>query len=259
MMQLGIAGANGRVGQALKLAIEADPRVHLKAASARASLNADITPGGCYTRNYTPQELMTAVDAVIDFTHPAYSLELAETAAKLKKIHVIGTTGFTESEMEKLRSFAKTATIVWSSNMSLGVNVVSSLVKKAASILGTEYDIEVSEMHHKHKKDSPSGTALLLAQAAAEGRGVKLSEVERMYAKGMIGEREVGTIGLSVKRGGDIVGEHDVIFAGPGEMITIRHEGFNRDIYARGAIAAALWAQGKPAGFYSMQDVLGLA
>lgn len=257
VLKVGIAGIRGRMGQALQQAIEGDARVTLAAASARTTNDIPL-PTGCYARQYSPQELAAACDAVIDFTHPDYSLELAQAVAEMKKTHIIGTTGFSDSDIKQLQMAAKHAVIVWSGNMSMGVSVVASLVEQTARALGVEYDIEISEMHHRHKKDAPSGTSLMLAQAAAKGRGIKLADAERMYGKGMIGERERGTIGLSVRRGGDVVGEHEVLFAGEGEVISIRHQGFNRQIYARGAIAAALWAKGKPAGFYSMRDVLGL-
>lgn len=257
VLKLGIAGLNGRMGQALKSAIDSDSRVTLAAAGTRSG-DAITLPGGGYARQYAPDELAAACDVLIDFTHPAYSLELAAASARQKKPQVIGTTGFTAEEMRRLQAFAAETAIVWSANMSLGVNVVASLVEQTARALGVEYDIEIGEMHHRHKKDAPSGTSLMLGRAAAAGRDVKLEQVERLYAKGMIGEREQGTIGFSVKRGGDVVGEHDVTFAGEGELITIAHRGFSREIYARGAIAAARWVKDKPAGLYSMRDVLGL-
>lgn len=257
VIKLGIAGINGRMGQALKVSAENDARVMLAAASSRGADTITL-PGGGYIRQYAPRELASACDAIIDFTQPAYSLELAAAAVEQGKVHVVGTTGFSEEEMRTLKEYATRTPIVWSANMSLGVNVVASLVEQTARVLGIEYDIEVGEMHHRHKKDAPSGTSLMLARAAAKGRDILLEDAERMYSKGMIGERETGTIGMSVRRGGDVVGEHDVLFAGEGEVISISHRGFSRDIYARGAIAAALWAVGKPAGLYSMRNVLGL-
>ena len=250
-MELGIAGISGRMGQALKEAIEADARVSFAAASSRAA-----QPSLLNVSDYTPDELMAKCDAVIDFTTPAYSLRLASAAADQSKIHIIGTTGFTVEQMRELEGYADKATIVWSGNMSMGVNLMSALVEKAASVLGAEYDIEINEFHHRHKKDAPSGTALMLGKSAAQGRGIKLEDAKQLYTEGVIGERQEGTIGFSVRRGGDVVGEHDVSFAGPGEVLTISHKGFSRQIYARGAVNAALWAKGKGAGFYTMADVL---
>ena len=251
-MKLGIAGISGRMGQAIKDAIEADERVSLAAASSRAA-----QPSLHISHDYTPDELMAKCDGVIDFTTPNYTLRLAAAAAEQQKIHIIGTTGMSDEQAAELETFASKATIVHSGNMSLGVNLMSALVEKAASILGVEYDIEISEFHHKHKKDAPSGTALMLGRAAASGRDVELEDARNMYDEGVIGEREDGTIGFSVRRGGDVVGEHEVAFAGPGELLSISHQGFSRQIYARGAISAALWAKDQPAGFYSMKDVLG--
>ncbi len=244
VLHIAIAGSNGRMGQAIRQSAAEDGRFMLTAEG---------------KRDTTPEALIAQANAVLDFTQPEYSLALAKTVAAQKKIHIIGTTGFTDVQMQQLKAHACHATIVWSANMSLGVNLVASLVEQAARALSSAYDIEVSEMHHRHKKDSPSGTALMLAEAAAKGRAVSLPDVERMYSKGMIGAREEGTIGLSVRRGGDVVGEHEVLFAGEGELISITHRGFNRAIYARGALTAALWAADKPAGFYSMRDVLGVA
>jgi 4-hydroxy-tetrahydrodipicolinate reductase len=244
VLRIAIAGSNGRMGQAIRECAAQDGRFSL------------ATEGN---RDTSPEVLMSDADAVIDFTQPEYSLDVAKAAAEQKKIHIIGTTGFMDAQMQQLKTYAKQATMVWSANMSMGVNLLASLVEQAAQALDNQYDIEVSEMHHRYKKDSPSGTALMLAEAAAKGRGVALTNVQRMYAKGMIGAREEGAIGLSVRRGGDVVGEHEVLFAGIGEVIGLSHRGFDRSIYARGALAAAAWAEGKRAGFYSMRDVLGLA
>lgn len=250
-MDIGIAGISGRMGQALKEAIEADARVTLAAASSRAAQPALIN-----VSDYTPDELVAKCDAVIDFTTPNYTLRLAAAASEQSKIHIIGTTGFSDGQMLELKEYGKTAAIVCSGNMSLGVNLMSALVEKAASVLGVEYDIEIDEFHHKHKKDAPSGTALLLGRSAAKGRGVELEDVKNIYAEGVTSERKEGTIGFSIRRGGDVVGEHEVAFAGPGEVLSITHKGFSRQIYARGAISAALWAKDQKPGFYSMKDVL---
>ena len=164
-MKLGIAGISGRMGQALKVAIDEDGRVDFAAASSRAA-----QPALNVMFDNTPDELVAKCDAVIDFTMPAYTLRLAAAAAEQSKIHIIGTTGFEPEQMKELQSYGDKATIVWSGNMSLGVNLMSALVEKAASVLGVDYDIEIDEFHHRHKKDAPSGTALLLGKAAAKGR-----------------------------------------------------------------------------------------
>lgn len=197
-------------------------------------------------------------EAVIDFTTPAATLAVAKAVAKRGGIHIVGTTGMSADEQKQLASYAKEARIVQSGNFSLGVNLLETLVAQAAKLLDDSYDIEIFEMHHKHKKDAPSGTALMLGQAAAKGRGVKLDEKRVCSRDGITGERKRGDIGFSVQRGGDVVGIHNVLFAGPGEVIELKHQGFNREIYANGAIHAALWAAKQKPGLYSMKDVLGL-
>ena len=196
--------------------------------------------------------------AIIDFTAPAATLAVAKAVAKHGGIHIVGTTGWNTAQQKELESYAKDAVIVQSGNFSLGVNLLEKLVEEAARLLDETYDIEIFEAHHKHKKDAPSGTALMLGHAAAKGRGVKLADKKVSDRDGITGERKAGDIGFSVVRGGDIVGIHNVLFAGPGEVIELRHQGFNRDIYAAGAIHAALWASKQKPGLYSMKDVLGL-
>ncbi len=241
-MRLAVAGIDGRMGQALKTYISAREGVSLTANSAQN--NADT--------------LFADADAVIDFTSPEYSLELAKHAADSKKVHIIGTTGFTDAQHKELAAYAKSARIVWSYNMSIGVNIVAALVEQAAQKLSDDFDIEILETHHRLKKDSPSGTALMLAGSAAKGRGVTLADKETYYSKGILGERKKGNIGISVRRGGGVVGEHEVSFISASEKIDITHTSFNRDIYAQGAVMAALWAKDRPAGLYTMKDVLSL-
>lgn len=206
-----------------------------------------------------PESAFTKVDGVLDFTRPPASVAYADYAAKAKIVHIIGTTGFSDSQEKKIAAAARKTAIVKSGNMSLGVNLLAELVKKAAQTLSAEdFDIEIVEMHHRRKIDAPSGTALLLGQAAAQGRGIKLAEHNVKARDGHTGERETGVIGFAALRGGSVVGEHSVIFAGEGERITLSHSAENRAIFARGALKAALWAKGKPHGLYSMFDVLGL-
>ena len=194
----------------------------------------------------------------IDFTAPEATLAFAELAAQARAVHVIGTTGMTDEQLARLEPASRHAVIVQAGNMSLGVNLLTGLTRKIAAALDEDFDIEVVEAHHHHKVDAPSGTALMLGEAAAEGRGVKLSDVSDRGRDGITGARKRGDIGFTAIRGGDIVGEHDVIFAGAGERIIIRHVATDRGIFARGALRAALWGQDKAPGRYDMNDVLGL-
>lgn len=202
--------------------------------------------------------LFEVADAVIDFTSPAASVEHAKIAAATGKIHVIGTTGLSNEEQQALSDCGRSAIIVQGANMSLGVNLLAQLTKKVASILDDEFDIEVLEMHHHHKVDAPSGTALLLGKAAATGRNVEHDAVADRGRDGITGPRKRGDIGYAVLRGGNVVGDHTVMFAAENEIIEISHKAGDRAIFARGAVKAALWAAGKPAGNYDMMDVLGL-
>ena len=203
-------------------------------------------------------ELFAKVDAVLDFTVPAASVEFAGLAANARIVHVLGTTGFKPEDDVKIRAAANHAAIIRSGNMSLGVNLLAALTRKVAEALDADFDIEILEMHHRHKIDAPSGTALMLGKAAAEGRGVKLDDVSVRVRDGHTGERKRGDIGFATLRGGSVVGEHTVIFAGASERIEFSHKAESRDIFAHGAVKAALWAQGQKPGFYSMTDVLGL-
>lgn len=204
--------------------------------------------------------LIADCDGILDFTTPAASVELAGLAAQARVVHVIGTTGMSEADHEKIKAAARHATIVQSGNMSLGINLLAVLVTQAAKALNPEdFDIEVMEMHHRHKIDAPSGTALLLGEAAAAGRDTDLSSHSVRARDGHTGARESGTIGFAALRGGSVVGEHSVILAGEGERIVLGHIAQDRSIFARGAVHAALWARDKKPGLYSMRDVLGLA
>ena len=257
---LAIAGCTGRMGQTLIKAALTTDGVTVVAGSERpgfdsAHVQTQLAADNCANIFLTsdPEQLAAKADAVIDFTTPAATLEIAKAVAKKGGIHIIGTTGFSEAQQKEIKQLAAKARIVQSGNFSPGVNVLEKLVAEAADMLGDDYDIEIFEMHHKHKKDAPSGTSLMLGRAAAEGRGVSLEQKKVIERSG---ERKRGDIGFSVARGGDVVGIHSVTFAGPGEMIELKHQGVSRDIYAAGALAAARWAQGKKPGLYSMQDVL---
>ena len=197
-------------------------------------------------------------DALIDFSVPAASVEFAALAAQARIVHVIGTTGFSDDEEARIEAAARHATIVKAGNMSLGVNLLAALVRQAAKALSGDWDIEIVEMHHRHKVDAPSGTALLLGEAAAEGRGISLRENAERGRDGITGARKKGAIGFASLRGGSVVGEHDVIFAAENERIVLRHIAEDRGIFARGALKAAQWGQGKGPGLFNMADVLGL-
>ena len=202
--------------------------------------------------------LFTHIEGVLDFTTPAASVEAVALSAQARIVHVIGTTGFTAADDTRLEAAARHATIIKSGNMSLGVNLLGALVEQAARALGESFDIEILEMHHKHKVDAPSGTALLLGKAAARGRGIELADNSIKSRDGHTGERPSGAVGFAALRGGSVVGDHTVIFAGPGERLEFTHRAEDRKIFARGAVAAALWGQGREPGLYSMRDVLGI-
>jgi 4-hydroxy-tetrahydrodipicolinate reductase len=201
-----------------------------------------------------PLPLLAEAQVLIDFTTPKVSVELAALAAQARIVHVIGTTGFSGDDEAKIRAAARHAVIVKSGNMSMGVTLLASLVKEAARTL-PGFDIEIVEMHHRQKVDAPSGTALLLGRAAAEGRNLKLDD---KMVRAHDGKRADGTIGFASLRGGTVIGEHEVVLAGPGERIVLSHVAEDRAIFARGAVAAAKWGQGKKPGLYTMADVLGL-
>lgn len=261
-----ITGASGRMGQMLVRTVTASDRARLVGCVERpghAWVGRDIgeAMGGAalgVTVTDDALEAFSRAQAVIDFTAPAATLEFAALAAQARAVHVIGTTGFAPEQLAKLEPAARHAVIVRAGNMSLGVNLLVQLTRKVAQALDADFDIEVVEAHHRMKVDAPSGTALMLGEAAAEGRGVALQDVSDRGRDGITGARERGHIGFSAIRGGDVVGEHDVIFAADGERIVLRHIATDRAIFARGALKAALWGQDKTPGQYDMMDVLGL-
>lgn len=202
--------------------------------------------------------LFKASDAVVDFTHPDATAAHAALSGETGVALIVGTTGLEAQHMEALGRAAAKAAVVQAANMSVGVNLLLGLTEQVASALGDDYDIEITEMHHRYKVDAPSGTALALGAAAAKGRGVNLEDVSDRGRDGEAGPRIAGDIGFSVIRGGDVAGDHTVIFAGPGERVELTHKAGSREIFARGAIRAALWTEGRAPGLYSMRDVLGL-
>lgn len=261
-----VTGASGRMGRMLIKLITESGSAKLKSVVERnghdwigrdlGEMMGGAASGVIVTDNAA--EAFAGADAVIDFTSPDATVAFAELAADAGCVHVIGTTGFDDSHLAAIARIAERGTIVRAGNMSLGVNLLVQLTKKVAAALDEDFDIEVIEAHHNRKVDAPSGTALMLGEAAAEGRGVNLKDVRVSGRDGITGARKRGDIGFTAIRGGDIVGEHDVLFAADGERIVLRHIATDRAVFARGALKAALWAQGKPAGEYSMLDVLGL-
>jgi 4-hydroxy-tetrahydrodipicolinate reductase len=205
-----------------------------------------------------PHKLFAASDVVVDFTVPAATVAHAAAAADARKPLVIGTTGLEPAHESAIAAAARTIAVMRAPNMSLGVNLLLGLVRQAASLLGDEYDIEIVEMHHRHKVDAPSGTALALGRAAAAARGIDLAAKSQRARDGITGPRRRGDIGFAALRGGDVAGDHVVIFAGDGERIELTHRAGSRQIFARGAVRAARWVVGKPPGLYGMADVLGL-
>jgi 4-hydroxy-tetrahydrodipicolinate reductase len=265
-MRLVIAGAGGRMGRTLIQAIAATKGVTLAGAveplgsaviGRDAGELAGLGPNGIkVTSDVAP--LLRDADGLIEFTIPAASVALAELAASAGVVHVMGTTGHSAQEEAIVAKAASRAPIVKSGNMSLGVNLLAALVKRVAQTLGEDFDIEILEMHHNKKIDAPSGTALMFGRAAAEGRAINLAERAARGRDGMTGARRAGDIGFASLRGGTVVGDHSVIFAGPAERIELTHRAEDRMIFARGALRAALWARGKAPGLYSMADVLGV-
>ncbi|KIN75238.1 Dihydrodipicolinate reductase [Sulfitobacter noctilucae] len=265
--RIAITGASGRMGRTLIGLVAASDQMTLTGAIERPGhdwLGRDVgtamggAPLGVTVSDDAANALKNA-EAVIDFTAPAATLEFAAVAAQAGIVHVIGTTGMSDDEIDALDEFTDRATIIRAGNMSLGVNLLTQLTKRVAAALDEDYDIEVIEAHHNQKVDAPSGTALMLGEAAAEGRGVKLSEVSDRGRDGITGARKRGDIGFTAIRGGDIIGEHDVMFAALGERIILRHVASDRSVFARGALKAAIWGQGRAPGAYDMLDVLGLS
>jgi 4-hydroxy-tetrahydrodipicolinate reductase len=265
-MRLVVAGAGGRMGRTLVKAIAETKGLALAGAleDARSPLigwDAGTLAGLGENRIKLvgdPAALIDTADGVVDFTAPVASVALAELCAKAGKVHIIGTTGFEVADEARIKDAAKRAVIVKSGNMSLGVNLLAALTKRVAKTLDNSFDIEIIEMHHNQKVDAPSGTALLLGKAAAEGRGIDLDKRAVRNRDGHTGARKAGDIGFAALRGGTVVGEHTVIFAGPAERIELVHKAEDRMIFARGALHAALWARAQKPGLYSMADVLGL-
>ena len=265
-MRLAILGAAGRMGQAVVRVLNEMPNCSIAGGTepeGSAMLGADMGELAGVGKlgipiTADPLELLIRCDAAVDFTAPDATVEHAGLAAQARIVHVIGTTGLTPAQDDAIFAASQHAVIVQSGNMSLSVNLLAALVKKAAETLGPDFDIEIIEMHHRMKVDAPSGTALMLGKAAAEGRRISLEDHSVRVRDGHTGVRKRGDIGFATLRGGDVIGDHSIVFAGAGERLELTHRAGDRQLFARGAVRAALWGQGKPPGLYSMQDVLGL-
>jgi 4-hydroxy-tetrahydrodipicolinate reductase len=264
--RIAVTGAAGRMGRELIRAVRSRDDCVLAGAIEQpgslalgqdAGLLAGLGKLGV-TITDDPLELLAKVDAVLDFTAPAASVEIAALAANARIVHVLGTTGLSPQDEALVEAASRHAVIVRSGNMSLGINLLVALARKVAETLDADFDIEILEMHHRHKVDAPSGTALMLGKAAAAGRAVDLDKAAVRVRDGHTGARRRGDIGFATLRGGSVVGEHSVLFAADGELIELTHRAADRGIFARGAVKAALWGRGKRPGLYSMMDVLGL-
>ena len=257
-IRIGVAGAMGRMGRAIVAAASGRDDAVVSVLFDRPEF-AGQTPEGFGVRLGDMAAALTGCDVIIDFTSPAASLALARACAKAAgPALVCGTTGVPEADETALRSTSTKIALVRTGNFSLGLNLMLGLVRQAAAALpARDWDIEVFEAHHRRKVDAPSGTALMLGEAAAEGRGVSLASASDRGRDGMTGPRAPGAIGFTAMRAGGIIGEHSVVFAAEDEIITFAHSARDRSLFARGALAAALWVAGRPAGLYDMMDVLG--
>lgn len=262
-----VVGAGGRMGRSLVKAVSETPGAVLHAAIERegaevigrdAAALAGLPAGGVPVTTDALEAFVKA-QVVLDFTAPAATVGFTALAAQARLVHVIGTTGMSAEDEEKLKAAARHAVIVKSGNFSLGVNMLAALVKRAAASLNAGWDIEIVEMHHRMKVDAPSGTALLLGDAAAKGRGIALKDEAILSREGHTGIRPEGKIGFAALRGGSVIGDHTVIIAGNGERIELRHIAEDRGLFAQGAVKAAMWGLGRKPGLYSMNDVLGIA
>ena len=265
-LKIGVVGAAGRMGGAVIRQV-----MQTKGCAVAAAVEAAGNPAigrdagemagiGRIDLAIAPDSpaLFASCDAVIEFSSPAATVAHTKAAAKAGCIHVIGTTGLEKPQEAALKAAARKVPVVYAPNMSLAVNALFALTRRVAALLDDEFDIEIVEMHHRDKVDAPSGTALGLGRAAAAGRGVALDKVGDFARHGITGARKRGRIGFAALRGGDVVGEHTVIFAADGERLELSHKATSRQIFARGAVRAALWAKGKKPGLYMMADVLGL-
>ena len=265
-MRLTVVGAAGRMGRTLIRVIAETDGVELAGAveqKGEAAVGADsgelagLGANGVAVTDDALSVIATS-DGVLDFTVPSATVAFSELTAQARVVHVIGTTGLSQDDEARISAAARHAVIVKSGNMSLGVNLLAALARQAAGALDADFDIEISEMHHRHKVDAPSGTALLLGAAVADGRGIDLDRHAIMSREGHTGARPRGAVGYASLRGGSVIGDHSVILAGEGERITLSHSAGDRAIFARGGVKAALWGRDRKPGLYAMSDVLGL-
>ncbi|MEC9266897.1 MAG: 4-hydroxy-tetrahydrodipicolinate reductase [Pseudomonadota bacterium] len=265
-LNIAIMGAAGRMGQMLVREVTMTDGCRVSGATGReraphigedVGALAGVKSLGVHIED-DPAPVIARAHAVIDFTTPDATVEHARLCAQANAAHIVGTTGMTKDDEAALKLAARHCQVVYAPNMSVGVNLLLALTEKVAAVLGDDYDIEIVEMHHRHKVDAPSGTALGLGKAAAKGRDVAHEEAAVLSREGHTGARPAGKIGYATLRGGDVVGEHTVIFAGDGERIEIGHKASDRKIFAAGAVRAARWARKQPFGLYTMRDVLGL-
>jgi 4-hydroxy-tetrahydrodipicolinate reductase len=266
-MKIAVMGAAGRMGRQLISAIAAAPGCEVSGATEAVGspvLGKDIgelaglEPLGISVSS-NAAAVIAAADAIVDFTVPKATVAFARLAAQSGTAHIIGTTGFDKSAEDAIAEAAAKIAIVKAGNMSLGVNLLAAITQKVAAALGNDFDIEIVEMHHRMKIDAPSGTALMLGEAAATGRDIALDDHSVRVRDGHTGPRRTGDIGFATLRGGTVVGDHTVIFAGEGERIELTHRATDRGIFARGAVKAAIWTKGRAPGLYAMTDVLGIS
>ena len=265
-LRIGILGISGRMGRILLEMVNARNDIILSGVTERKGHKwigkdlGELTSGKKNKIIVASDliEIISDIDVVIDFTSPQNTINTLELVAQARIAHIIGTTGFNNKQFKKINIASKHAVIVKAGNMSMGINLITQITEKISSILSDEFDIEILDYHHNQKLDSPSGTSIMLGESAAKGRKVKLENVSDFRKYNSLSLRKKGEIGFTSIRGGDIVGEHEVIFAGPGERLVFRHVASSRSIFARGAIKAAIWCRDKKPGLYNMNDVLKL-
>ncbi|MBI5345461.1 MAG: 4-hydroxy-tetrahydrodipicolinate reductase [Deltaproteobacteria bacterium] len=262
MIYAAVTGAAGRMGKAVIEAMEKNPLIELCGALERGDSSLIGHDAGAAKTGVKitgdRDKAFKKADVIIDFSAPDVSIKTLEDAVTLKKALVIGTTGFSHTQRETIKELSARTRVVMSPNMSIGVNLLLKLVQDTASLIGKDYDIEIIEYHHSHKRDAPSGTAVRIAEVCAAALNRDLEKVAVYERKGIVGERKPEEIGIQSIRAGDIIGDHTVLFAAPGERIELTHRASSRDTFAAGAVKAAVWVVDKQSGLYDMQDVLGL-
>lgn len=255
MINIAIIGIFGRMGQEISKEVAKSDNFNLISGLCKKTQLTNNTFSKELLLSSDINEVISGVDVVIDFSNPDLSLEVANAANKKHINYICGTTGFTDEQFTKLKILAENSVFIWGSNMSIGINLLLALIKKSSSILGDQFNAEIIEMHHKYKKDSPSGTAISLGKAIADSRNHDFNKVAKLSREGILAERSNDEIGFATLRGGSVIGDHQVIFAEDSEIITLGHKACDRAIFAKGALKAALAAQNKANGFYNIQDI----